>query len=340
MPSLLIFALCFSLQAGAKVLDFKPMSVDVGAQDHYLIKGFKGKVNLVGQSRGNRLAVTLRQLQPDNLSSEMKDIMEEWIFSVQRRDNVIEIMVRPPHSKTSLAKTLQSQQMPTFEVSIQGPARETELALREGSLKIENWSAPLKIYAQKSDVSIRNCEGELHLGVQEGQVHLLSHKGAASIESYSAKVNVKEGSGALSVVNFSGTTDIQSQQGPIELNGYQGGFQVSKGQGRLEFDVDRSTVKVGERAGDLRGKSKQGAVIASLQGESDVRLSTVEGNVSLSLANSGAYLNVGSEEGQVYAPNYLQVSRLPNIRLVQGRLHGKLPGQVYVRSQSGTIRIR
>lgn len=341
----LFFIFAFSLVsfvgsfASGKTLDFKPLSIEVQKQDTYLVRGFKGKIKLQAQ-KGNRVTVSLKQTQPANLSSEMKDIVEEWLFSVQRKDNTIEILVRSPHSKTSWEKTLQNHAMPNFEMQISGPPKLIDLALREGSIDVESWAAPITVYAQKAQVSVNGGDGELKLSLQEGSAKVTGRKGDVSIDSYSAKVICQGNEGRLRVVNFSGNSNIDSHQGPLEVNGYQGEFEVTKGRGRVDFDVDRSTVKIVGRSGDVRGKSVKGPVIASLSGEADVRVTTEEANVSLNLSNSGAQVNVGTEEGQIYAPNYLRQSRLPTMKLIQGRMRGKESGQVYVRSQSGSIRLR
>ncbi len=332
-------SLFWSATAFSKTLEFKPMMIDVKPGDRYLVKGFRGKINLVGKSNAKALKVSLRQIQPAKVSSDMKDIVDEWLFQVQRRDNIIEVVVRAPHSKSSFAKTIQTQQMPSFEMDLEGPSYPIEMGLRDGSVKIESWLAPLKLYAQKADVSVRNGDGDFQLAVQEGQVNLFSHKGRAGIESYSAKINVSESEGPLSIVNFAGNTEVNSHSGPVEVNGYQGTIQVNKGRGGTEFDVDRAVVKILNREGQLRGKSLQGAVTATTSGEAEVRITTTEGNVNLQLPGSGAQVNLGTDEGQIYAPNYLNVAR-GETKTVRGRLQGKTSGQVYVRSQTGSIRIK
>lgn len=337
----LCLGLCFFSMSAAygKTLDFKPLSVEVKPEDRYLVRGFKGKISISAQ-KSDRLTVTLKQVQPSQISSDMKEVVDEWLFSVQKRENIIEVLVRSPHSKASWEKTLQNQVMPSFEMQISGPPKALDLALRDGTLKIDNWSAPLKIYAQKGSVTINGGEGELTLGIQEGQVNLNARKGSTSIDSYAAKISSRSGEGGLRVVNFSGNTNIEAHQGAVDLNGYQGEFDVSKGRGRVDFDVDRSTVKINGRSGDIRGQSGQGALIATTSGQAEVRVTTKEGNVSLNMAGSGAQVNIGTEEGQIYAPNYLRLSRLPTMKLMQGRLRGKESGQVYVRSESGSIRLR
>ena len=334
----LILAAGSTTFAQAKTLDFKPMMIEVKPQGRYLIRGFKGKITFIGKPNSKALKVTLRQIQPSQVSSDMKDIMDEWMFSVQRRENVLEAVVKPPHGKSSLAKTLQTQQMPSFEMLLEGPPQPLEMALREGSVRIEGWTSSLKLFGQKANVTLKKTEGDFQIAVHEGSVAVVDHKGKMAIESYSSKISVKESEGPLSIMNFAGSTSIDSHGGPLELNGYQGAFAVNKGRGRIDFDVDRASLKIAARDGDLRGKSMQGPVTASLTGEAEVRITTTEGNVSLSL-NSGAQVNVGTDDGQIYAPNYLRVSR-GSTKTVHGRLSGKGSGNVYVRSQSGSIRLR
>lgn len=334
------FIMLASLNVFAKNLEFKPLSVDVLEKDNYLIKGFKGRVKMTATPGAKTLQVTLRQVNPSSVPSDMREVMDEWLFAVQRNESTIEIVVRSPHLKSSWERTLKTQVMPSFEIDIKGPARPIRLAMSEGKVLVENWNAPLAAFIQKGEFFSRKTQGDFNISVQEGNADIAQHTGALNLESYSGKLIVKETKGPLSLVNFMGLSDFTGHTGSVELSGYQGTFSGQKVKGRVEFDVDRSTVKLNPIDGQLRGKSQQGPIIATLEGESEVRINTVEGNVSLGFVNSGAQLSLTTDTGQIVAPSFLNVARNTDQRSLRGRLKGSVPGQVYVKSQSGSIRIR
>jgi hypothetical protein len=111
-------------------------------------------------------------------------------------------------------------------------------------------------------------------------------------------------------------------------------------KGNLDFKNGNAPLRIDRFEGELRGQSGQGPVIAEIEGEADVRVRSQEGAVNLKLPESGAWVNLGTNEGQMQVPSFLKVTRLPSEQLRTGRLHGSNGGSVFVRTTSGEIRIR
>ena len=71
-----------------------------------------------------------------------------------------------------------------------------------------------------------------------------------------------------------------------------------------------------------------------------MRIQSKEGNVNLTLPNSGASVNVATAEGQLVLPAFLAVTRSPNLKSSKGKLRGEVAGSVFVRTTEGNIRIK
>ncbi|MCB0412359.1 MAG: hypothetical protein KDD22_07525 [Bdellovibrionales bacterium] len=341
----IIVALCGISGVGlqksqAKTLEFKPLTLEVQPKDHYVIRGYKGSVRVQGVSKAKSITVSMRQTQPVTKLPDLREINEDqWLFSVQRNGSAIEILVRSPQIKSSWGKVLHSKIYPQYDLVVQGPPRMLRMALMDGTLQLEDWSAPAELYLHNGRIRVNNQSGDLRVGIQEGDADLKKIKGSIEIDSFNAHVSLKNTEGPSVINNFSGKTDMNSHDGSLEIEGYQGLWVINGVKGRAQFDVEKSTVKFNGLEGELRGKSGQGAVIATLKGESEVRVTTKEGNVSLNLANSSANINLATNEGQIYVPSHITVQR-GSTRSARGRLKGDTPGKIYVRSEAGSIRVR
>lgn len=336
----LFLSLLSTSHLSAEVLEFKPLTMELEKEDEIHIRGFDGSVKLVGRSQGRQLVVSVKQINSDKAPRSVRNTFDEWLFSLQRKGKVIEIEVRSPPSKQAWRQLLMNGGMPKFEIHVMAPAVPARIGWKSGSVEVSNWSAPLHILNEEGRTLVTGGKGPLKVVAQEGPLSVSGRDGVISLENYIGKVGVGRVKGQLTVENFAGDTVISESDAQIYLSSFRGTTEVKGGSGRVEFENERSTLKVSGFKGDLKGSSGQGAVVAQLVGDADVRVSTQEGSVSLRLPNSGASVNAGTEEGAMYLPQSLQLTRLPNLKLMRGRLHGKNKGYVHIRTKSGDIRLR
>lgn len=328
----------FSLSTNAKTLTYKPLSLEVQKGDRVEITGFHGKVTTTVSEKARGVTVQLKQINPDKADSAEVD---EWLFSMQKQENVIQIHVRSPQSKTSWSRMLsQTGAQPRFELLIQMPSLPVEVSWREGDVTFKGLRDELKIYAHSGNVSVMDHQARVQVNHQKGTIRLNDVKGDADVDTYAGKVVVNGLEGVLKLKNFNGTSDVLKVDGQVDFITYGGKLKVSGGKGRVEYTNEKGKVTLDKFEGRVRGVSEQGSLSATLVGNSNVRVTSNEGSVSLRMLNSSASVNAGSKEGPLNTPQYLRLTRLPNLRLVRGRLRGKNPGQVYVRTESGPIRIR
>lgn len=328
----------FSLSLSAKTLTYKPLSLQVEKGDRLEISGFHGKVNATVVDNARGVTVQLKQINPDEGGAVDLD---EWLFSMQKQGAVIQVHVRSPQSKATWSRMLANNSaQPKFEMTIQMPSIPVEVSWRDGDVVFKGLKDELKIYSHSGNVSVLDHHAAVQVNHQKGVVRLSSIKGDVDVDTYAGKVIVEGLEGALKLKNFSGCSSVVKVDGQVDYITYGGSLKVSGGKGRLEFSNEKGKVSLEKFEGRVRGVSEQGSLFATLVGNSNVRVTSKEGAVSLRMLNSSASVNAGSKEGVLNAPQYLRLTRLPNLRLVRGRLRGKNPGQVYVRTESGAIRIR
>lgn len=338
---ILYFSVGFLSSAHSSAIEYKPLTMRVEPQDQFLISGFKGRVNIIANEKSSSITIGIKQINSDRASGEIKELFDEWLFSLQRDENLVELTVRSPQAKQKWAKYLtESEFIPEFEITISAPSRPLKLAWRTGQISLKNWMQLAQVQIQEGRVDIQGGSGGVKVSHQEGQVMVTGYKGSVDIDTYKGKIIAQDTQGPVVIDNFVGESIISNSDGDVALSSFKGSMKVNKGKGRIDFANERGILNISGFSGDVRGRSEQGAVIANLNSSSNVRITTEQGNVSLRLPGSGASVNLGTEDGAFYVPNYLRLTRLPNLKLMRGRLRGKNPGNIYVRTESGSIRVR
>lgn len=339
--SLLLLVVVSSTPSWASTTTFQPLSMEVKPGDQLVVSGFRGSVTIESDDSLKMMSVTLKQVTPKNLPGEYSDSLDEWLFSFQRVQNRIEAKVGSPLSKSLWAKLLANPQyQPEFKMIIKGPSIPVTLSWRQGPIQVKSWNASVKLNTLSSDVRVVGGEGPVSATQQEGVLKIVDRSGAIGVDTYKVVTEFNKIKGPIHVQNFSGKSKIAETDGKIDIYSYSGSFDVADGKGQIQFESDRGKIYVKKYEGDLTSETDIGSVYATLLGQARVKIKSRQGNVSLSLPNSGANVNVGTEKGSLNVPNYLRLTRLPNLQLMTGRLRGKNSGRVYVRTESGGIRIR
>jgi hypothetical protein len=326
--------------AAAKSLQLQPVKMAVAQSDSVHIKGYKGNIELLSNVAVKDITVEVTQISPDNVSAEYKALLDEWQFQLRRDGNIVQVTVDGPTSKELWSQTLVSNVAPEFNLKITLPAIPVEVNWAEGKIFSQNHASTLKITQNKGEVQVIGGEGDLNIVNQDGAIKVKNRKGAVAIDSYLAKVELENLQGQVDLENFTGESKVEKIEGNLTLTSFRGSTKVAGVKGRLEFKSGNSTMNIADFQGELRGKSLQGPVTVEVLGEADVKLESQEGAVNLKLANSGAYVNLGTSEGSLWVPNFLKLTRLPNQQIRTGRLRGSNGGNIFVRTTTGDVRVR
>ena len=296
--------------------------------DRLLVKGFNGKLTLVGRPQAKSIFLKARRV---GSSSEGGD----WKFVFQRKGRRVELVVMGPHVRSgwSFGKSFR----PQFEFVVVAPFMPAEIHWQEAVIDIKGWKSHLMATLGRGQIKDVNGTNFHKISLQEGSLEVKSHVGRLELESYRGKIRVAHSESSLSVENFSGVSELEKVSGEIYFASYQGVTHVSHSEGKLEFKNIQSPVKINKFKGMIRGKSHQGVVRISSLGRVDIHMTTNEGPVYLKLPQSAAKVDLGSVRGAIYAPLYLNLTRLPHLKVKRGTLKGTKPGSVYVRTQSGQI---
>jgi DUF4097 and DUF4098 domain-containing protein YvlB len=331
----------FAIESFAKntanhTVDFTPVQMIVQNDDRVVIKGYKGSVDYIVSPAAKDITVEMKQ----STSTTEDKMTDDWQFLFKRDGSEIQIFIDGPASKTAWVKMVSQQNAPAYEIRVRGPALPVTINWNEGRISINDLSSQILVTSLKADISILRGEGDVMVSNQEGAIFIRDRKGAVKIDSYNAKVDIENIEGQLDLDNFMGETRAQNVSGQMKFSSYRGVSRLARLKGRLDFKNGNSALNIEKFEGELRGKSAQGAVNAEIRGDADVRLESAEGTVNLQLPASGAWVNLGSVEGNLVVPSHLKLTRTATQQIRTGRLRGGAAGTIFVRTKSGDIRIK
>ena len=338
ISTLLILFVAVEAQ-GAKTQTTRRRSFSLTTQqgDRLFIKGFSGKLTLIGKPHVQTVSLWATRVNPQQMTS--LSAKKDWGLSFRRVGRQIEIVVKGPSSKLGW-NFAQNSKRPRFEIFVEAPPMPAEIHWQEAGVQIRGWRADLVVSVEKGRVDDSKGRGLHKISLQNGQLKVGSHEGELELESYKGKIDVFNSRARVNFENFAGVSQVEKVSGEIHFISYKGLTKLVQCEGRVEFKNIQSLVKIEKFKGVIRGQSKQGVIRVSSVGRADIRVKSEEGGIYLNLSQSGAKVNLGSVEGSIYAPKFLRLTRLPNFKTIRGQLRGRQPGDVYARTDSGPIYLR
>jgi hypothetical protein len=186
----------------------------------------------------------------------------------------------------------------------------------------------------------KDSSGNLAINAYEGAVEIDSFKGDVSLKSYGVNALIKKVEGNLSIESFNADNKFYNLKGNLGLEVNQGNVEIEQMEGDLKYNSHAADILTRAIKGDLRLKSKLGNVKLFLEEGGSVRVRSEEAKVNVYMPkNSGAHINIGSSDGDIDFPKYIELKRYPSVKVATGRLRGRLGGSVFVRSDKGDIRL-
>lgn len=239
-----------------------------------------------------------------------------------RRGDLLIFDLKEGGSKEDFAN-LSKKKEGVFRVEIQGPSMPLDLTLHDGQVNLNQLSHEIKVQMIQGSIKVSHSRGPLMLRLHRGQISVLDAAGKGQYDVYSGQVSLKQVED--SEVNlFTGSLDIQGIKGRLALNTQSTQSKVSAMEGTLTLDSQKGSLALTQFQGRLEGKTVEGLVTAQFQPETEVHLKSKSGRFNFTLpANSGAYLNLWTREGDLVVPKELSVSRSPSEKSARGRLRGE-----------------
>lgn len=209
-------------------------------------------------------------------------------------------------------------------VTVVGPSREVNLFASEVQVKFSNWKKDTFLSARKAKVIDKARRGSLNLFIREGEFTSTKHKkGKLQINGFSVKASINEFSDLESVLRFN-----------------EGQLKITKGSGSIFFTVDKAPVYIRNFEGNLTGSTQFSSVNATVKVKNKINISSQKGDLRFYLKGVAAKLTAYTENGKIYAPNYMYKQYSGKSVKVTGRMKGsKKQGHVSLTTDTGTIQV-
>ncbi|MCB0391954.1 MAG: DUF4097 family beta strand repeat protein [Bdellovibrionales bacterium] len=339
----LVFMIMASF-VSAETLNYKPLVFDESEIKEIHIQGYQGDITVSGaRSATSNIEIQVKKITGQNASEEQKEAFDNWIFSYKNQDGILKLFIKESFDKEIVTSQLGKMAtfLPKFNIQLSGLSKPITIHWRVGDLTVNSWRAPLKVVQQNGRLNFSELSGDTSVFLYQGQIHLNKLRGNVNLESYNAKCFVTDYEGNMKVESFSGKVTLNRIAGSLSLTKQSGSVEILEGKGQVDLDNGSASVILKRFSGDIRGKTDSGRVTADLTGAANLRLSSVDGDVIVSAARSAANINVGSKKGQLSGPNYLRRDQWSSLKTMMGQLRGnEQGGRVFVRSESGNIRIQ
>ncbi len=334
-------ALANSAKESARELRFKDQPLELQPTDRLVVQIPRGSVRLIPIATSAPAVLKARKtLSLSQPPAAVLSAFENLQVQIRREAGILMIESKGPDTRSAWLNAVASK-APELHLEVYVPAVSAEVHLHSGSLQAQSWKGDLRTTIVDGSLRVQQSVGQLDAFVSRGEVKIENHKGHVQVESHAAKLSVQQVEGDLRIGNFAGESNLQQIKGQAVVRHNSGTLQVQKLSGGLDFDSGRGQVNAQGIEGQVKGYAADGQIQLGLAGEADVKLETLEAAVQISSAKGMGYgVRLNTTEGQIVAPPGIDVSRGTGPKSAQGRLPGVAKGQIVVRTQRGTIRLR
>lgn len=227
-------------------------------------------------------------------------------------------------------------------IEIQAPAQVLEVHAFEGEITLSKWNDEALLHLQKGRTFVSDVKGDVKVHNITGDIVIDGCTGKLEVDSFKANATIKNHNGDLRLENFMADAVVDNLKGVVNVSQGQGSFKITKSSGAFQFDQAKGILNVVQFAGRVEGTTQDGPVNINMTSETEVSVRSQSGKVTVhSPSVGGVFLNLATQEGDIYAPTYLKVNREGSQKSLRARMKGESQkGTVFVRSQEGGIFIR
>jgi len=329
-------ALVFTLVFAAVFTQFEraeaALVFDVNVQDleRIVVVGLEAQVQLVAQPNAAKLRV-----------SGIDETSDPGNFAFEKKDRVLFIKMQEFSDKKEWKEAI-SKAPKKKVLEFVGAPIPMEIQLREGQVSSQKWNKELKVSLVKGRVTATGGTASLSVQLQNGDVSIQDQTSKVVADVYKGNLVVKNLQGDLDGNVFAGTMTVEKSKGVLTVSTTQSTAKILQSSGTLQFENVKGTIVTQQFVGRVDGQTGEGAVSLGIMPDTDVHVKATSGRVSvLTVAGSGAMLNLLSTDGEITVPGELKVNRSATEKSVRGRLKGgEQKGSIVVRSQEGNIVVK
>lgn len=244
---------------------------------------------------------------------------EDWNLEMDRRGNALILEVSNVAYGAQWRHLVKQELWPEFDIEISGPSVPATLSWREGSLRIEGWKAPIEAAFLSGHIESRGMRGDLKLQLGEGEVQIGDHGGGLDLKGEKGKLS------------------LQGVRGRVNLNWLQGTIEAHRVSGEMDIDLLTGRAVLTRVEGRLLAKGVESSWFIQAGEGADVEVKSTSGPVRIKPPKGKVKVFLSSAQGSIQVHKPLSVELRDGIRVVESSHQKPSLGQVFVRTESGTI---
>lgn len=317
----------------------KDFSIPMASSEILQISLPKANVNLHGEA-GASLTIRWHKAPSERLNPVLKKLVERLTLHLSRDGGRI-ILEPEGNFDPKEWLLLASKDAPELVLDLGVPQGSIQVGIKTGTLRATELRSKLDVTMNQGQIGITKSIGEVRASLQKGELKVENHQGFIRASTSEARVvlNTIEGDTELYLQN--GDSSVQSLTGSLTLVAGNASHQVSKSTGKADIQIRRGSLSMLAHEGSLRVKAEDAGVNVQLAGLADANLESKSGTISVKPPdNSGAFVRVQSDEGQVMVPEFLQPTHSGENKIYSGRLKGAEKGSIHLHSATGALRVR
>lgn len=293
----------------ADKFQYPPQRISARGVKEIRINGVRGKLNLKGNhSKSFKIKV----------SHSKSKRFEDWSLSVDRQGDVLVFEVFNVALGAQWKHSVRAEFYPEFDVELEGPSLPAVIAWRDGALNLTNWSSNVEAAFLSGFFEVRRFKGDLNIQAGEGQVSVFDAEGQLHIKGEKGRVDLRNVRSSVELTWLQGVLRGENLSGPVTLDLASGNAQLKGIAGQLKISgVNSEWLVHGAAPADIEVKTETGPVKVKWSG--------------------GAKVFLTSAKGVIQVPKPYLVESRDGVKVAEFRKEKNPRGQVFVRTQSGTI---
>lgn len=215
-----------------------------------------------------------------------------------------------------------------------------EIHVLEGQVQMARWNKPVLIDLMKGKLQVKENRSSVAVTMGQGQVSIQDQMGAVLVEGVKSDININGVQGNVDVSVLNGNVVIEKTNGSVKLQHFQGGAEVKQVAAGLSFRVGKAGLVAAGVRGHLDGLTDEGNVSVQLSSDLDGTIRSNTGRVVLDAKNSGTFLALRSEEGEISGLKNVKPGKDRGAQVLKTRMKGDEGGRFEVNSQKGNIIVK
>ncbi len=309
--------------------NFQPITHPINLAEKIIIRGYRGKLQIVSGDSD------VLKVEGKKMGTNPSD---RWTLQMQKKENVVEVLVKSPSEQEDWAKIRSRTSVPDFEIKVTAPLKPMEVFWDEGQVLVNQWKESLSVQMTQGYIEATKGRGVLLLQLIKGRIKVSGHKGNISVQSFKGNVVMKGTEGALDIDNHSAVYEVSNHQGTLDLRNYSGFVTANRTRGPFLVRNINGKLRLSGFDGSFEGDFEGGSLNARMKSVQSFVVKSEDASIFLKVpGKSGAKVSLLSQKGRVVGPSHLEKIRRGRWMERRGQMKGRDQGNIKIVSRYGEI---